>query len=207
VSSRSKAKYMKVYNRKNRKKIAKRKAAYHRKNRENISKQHAAAYRKNRKKVLKTAAAYRRKNRKKIAKNAVLYRRKNRKQIAKSRAAHYRKNRKKTRGAMHARHACMMQRHKRNLVPRGVKGRPMSTRSHRRKLYYADGRERPCWYCLGENNKCGSGLDRLNNNKTYTFKNTVPACRGCNTWRGATHSVQETRDHFKPMRDVVRRGT
>ena len=39
---------------------------------------------------------------------------------------------------------------------------------------------------------------------TYTNKNTVPACRGCNVWRGYTHSVQETLNHFEPMRNTAK---
>ena len=169
--------------------------------RKKIAKQRAAYLRKNRKKIAKQRAAYRRKNRKKIARQYAAYRRKNRKKIAKRMAAYivvYR-------CTLVARHSCLLKRHNRELAPRGVSGQPMSLKAHQKRLYFADGRERPCWYCSGENNKTGSGLDRLNNNTTYTVKNTVPCCRGCNVWRGSTHSVRETRDHFKPMRDAVKR--
>jgi hypothetical protein len=166
---------------------------YRRKNRTAIN---AAYYRKNRKKIAKRQAAYRRKNPKKVAKQKAAYRLKNREKIAKRDAAY--------RFKMIARYTTMLRRHKDKLAPRGIKGVPMSLKAHQRKLYFADGRERPCWYCLGENNKTGSGLDRLDNNKTYAVKNTVPACHGCNSWRSHTHSVKATRANFKPMRDAAR---
>jgi hypothetical protein len=191
----SRAKYIAAYQRKNSEKIAARKAAYYQDHPEKA----AAYYQKNRKKILKMAATRYQKKRKKILKQNAAYYQKNSEKITKQRVARS----VKYRLGMTWRHGCLLARHKRQLAPRGIKGQPMSLRAHQKKLYYADGRERPCWYCLGENNKSGSGLDRLDNNKTYTVKNTVPACRGCNVWRGHTHSVQETRDHFKPMRDAV----
>lgn len=211
----SRAKYLAEYQRKNRKKIAKQKAEYQRKNHEKVAKYKAAWCRKNAKRIAKQKAEYRRRNRKKFAKWDAARYRKNKKKILKQVAAYQRKNRKKIaeyltahgfvyRRKITARHTQMLSRHKRQLLPRDIKGQPMSLESHRKKLYFVDGRERPCWYCHGENNKCGSGLDRLDNNVTYTVKNTVPCCRGCNTWRGSTHSVQQTRDHFKPMRDAAR---
>jgi hypothetical protein len=176
-----------------------------------------AHYQKNKKKVAKQGVEYRRKNKRNIAKRMVAYRRKNKKKITKQIVEWRRKNKKKVTKqlavyafkavrTMAGRHRSMLDRHKRQLAPRGIKGRPMSIEAHRKKLYYADGRERLCWYCHRENNKAGSGLDRLDNNKTYTVANTVPCCRGCNSWRGSTHSVQETRDSFKPMRDAQRKG-
>lgn len=97
----------------------------------------------------------------------------------------------------------MLNRHKRKLIQQGCAGEPMTLAEYRIKLYFRGGRERPCFYCFGESNKMGGGLDRLNNRATYTFKNTVPSCFGCNSWRGRRHTVQETLDHFKPMRDAV----
>lgn len=207
MSKRSKAKYNKVYNRKNRKQLAKYHKAFYRRNRKKVLKYSKDRYCKNRERLLKDQAAYNRKNRKRLREYQVGYRRKNRKRIIEKAKARYQKNRKifAKRLAEYAReirgrHFRLMQRHKRQLAPRGIKGLPMSLEAHRKKLYFANGRERLCWYCFGENNKTGSGLDRLDNNITYTNKNTVPCCRGCDVWRGYTHSVQQTRDHFKPMR-------
>jgi hypothetical protein len=179
-------------------------AAYYHKNRKKILKQQAGYYRKNRKQILKHKASWFRKNRKKILKQQAGYYRKSRKQISKQISKQKAEYAAVYRLSTGSRHKNMVQRHKHKLAPRGVIGQPMSLKAHRKKLYYADGRERPCWYCLGENNKYGSGLDRLDNSVTYTVKNTVPACRGCNVWRGFTHSVKETRGHFKPMRDAAR---
>jgi hypothetical protein len=197
-------------------------AAWYRRNRTKSLKQMALRYRKNRKTILKYAATYRYKNRKKIAQALATYYRKNRKRLLKQQIARQRKNhtkylkykaayRRKNQQkiarygrTLQARHTALIQRHKRQLAPRGIRGQPMSLDAHRKKLYFADGRERPCWYCLGENNKCGSGLDRLDNSISYIVKNTVPACRGCNGWRADNHTVQETRDHFKPMRDAAK---
>jgi len=201
-----------AYQQKNRKKIANRKAEYRRKNKKKLSKRRHAYDKKwrlrSKNKIAKNQSKWRRKNAKKIAK----YRQKHKHDISR-RAAEYRKKHKheiskraaKNREMPGSRHCALLRRHKTQLAPRrGCNGKPMSLEAHCKKLYYADGRDRPCWYCKGENNKKGSGLDRLDNNKTYTVANTVPACRGCNTWRGSTHSVQETRDHFKPMRDAAR---
>jgi hypothetical protein len=191
-------KYQAAWYRKNCKKIAKRMAAWYRKNRKQALKQQTAYYRKNRKAIAKRRAVYRRENHEKFTKRAGAYRRENHENLRKRGVAHSR--------TIAGRHKHLLQRHKRQLAPRGIKGVPMSLKAHQKKLFFADGRERRCWYCLGVNNKCGSGLDRLDNNITYTVKNTVPCCRGCNVWRGSTHTVQETRDHFKPMRDAARRG-
>ena len=92
----------------------------------------------------------------------------------------------------------------RKLKKRGVHGCPMTLKMYREKLHYADGRERSCQYCCGENNKAGIGLDRINNDIGYTAKNTVPCCRGCNSWKGTHHTYEETMVHFKPMRDAAR---
>lgn len=169
-----KAKYDKEYRRKNPNRIAAINARYYLKNLEKIAKQHVEYYRKNKKRLLETRKKYQ-----------LEY-------LAKYRLT------------MAWRYRKLLVRHYEELVPRGIVGSPMSIQEHRNKLYFADGRERRCWYCYGENNKTGSGLDRLDNNVTYTLKNTVPCCRGCNTWRGATHSVRQTRNHFKPMRDAIR---
>jgi len=37
-----------------------------------------------------------------------------------------------------------------------------------------------CYYCDGELNKTGSGLDRVNNSKGYELNNVVPCCKRCN---------------------------
>jgi hypothetical protein len=186
-----------AYYHRNRKKLVKQMATYHRKNRQKIAKRVAVYHRKNRKRILEQLRAYYYKNRNKALTYSKRYHRKHRK-----RALEYFREYSER---LSARHRHLLKRHKHQLAPRGIKGQPMSLKAHQRKLYYIDGRERLCWYCSGENNKTGSGLDRLNNNVTYAVKNTVPACRGCNVWRGSTHSVQETRRHFKPMRDAARK--
>jgi hypothetical protein len=210
-SSARKLAYRKKYYHKNRKKILKRQRAYERLNRERFLNRRAAYRRLNRKKIAARMVVYRLKNLEQVRRRDRVRYRKNHKKWAKRKAAYYRKNRehvikhnteyKKT---MVARHAYLLRRHEHQLVPRGVVGRPMSLKDHQRKIYFISGRERRCWYCSGENNKLGSGLDRIDNKKTYTVKNTVPSCRGCNVWRGTAHSVQETRNHFKPMRDAAR---
>src|SRR5260221_13274189 len=58
-----------------------------------------------------------------------------REKIAKNKAAQGR--------TMQGRHTHLLQRHKYKLAPRGIKGRPMSLKTHQKKLYFADGRERP----------------------------------------------------------------
>jgi len=207
---RSRKKYLAAWYLKNRKKELERVAAWYRKNRKKVAKRGATYYQKNHKKIAKRAAVHQRKHREEIAKQRAAYRRKNRKKLSTKNAAYRRKNRKKIAShgrayarTMSGRYRALLKRHKRNLAPRGIKGQPMSLDEHRKKLYFADGRERVCFYCWGENNKAGAALDRLNNSITYTVKNTVPACCGCNVWRGNIHSVQETRDHFKPMRDAA----
>jgi uncharacterized protein (DUF2147 family) len=193
-----------TYYQEHREKIVKQRATYRQKNREKIAKQLAARHQKNPEKFLKQRAKYCQEHREEIA----AYRQKNRKKAAAYSAAYRQNNPEKIKAnsrTMTQRHDIMSQRHKHQLAPRGIKGVPMSLKDHQKKLYFSDGRERLCWYCLGENNKTGSGLDRLDNDKTYTVKNTVPACRGCNVWRGSTHSVKETRANFKPMRDAALR--
>ena len=202
------AKQKSVYRRKNKNKIAKKKATYYLANKKKIAKQQAEYQRKNKKKIVKRQEAWYKKNKSKEAQRAAAYYLANKKKIA----AYYRANKKKITARSFkrnrtaaTRYSTLLKRHKKQLAPRGCAGQPMTLKAYRKKLYFADGRERPCWYCRGENNKAGSGLDRLDNNKTYTVANTVPACRGCNVWRGNTHSVQETRDHFAPMRDAAKR--
>jgi hypothetical protein len=198
MSARSRAKYDRAYRRKNHKRITAYARAWRHKNPE-YSRTYCKAWRRtNSKRVATYTRAWRRTNSKRVATYTRAWRRKNHKRML---AQYEARNR-----SMRMRHAKLLGRHKYQLAPRGVTGRPISLEEHRKKIYYADGRDRSCWYCLGENNKTGSGLDRLHNNVTYTVKNTVPSCRGCNVWRGSTHTVQETRDHFKPMRDAARRG-
>lgn len=193
-------------------KAAKRKydAKWHKRNRRKNLKIMARWYKKNIEKKRRYNSDHHPKYYKKNLKRFRLYYRKNRKRICRQSAAYYKKYLKtgyfeKYRKTLAARYAKMTCRHKRQLVPRGIIGKPMSLSDYLQKLYFVDGRERRCYYCHGENNKTGSGLDRLDNNITYTVKNTVPCCRGCNSWRGSTHTVQETRNHFKPMRGAARK--
>ncbi len=171
--------------------------AYYKNNKKKLAKQQAANRRT--KKVAKRIAAYNKKYNKKYSKKNY---KKNRKRINERRAV----RRAVTGPNMNTKHNALLRRHRWELVPRGIKGRPMSLEAHRKKLHFAGGRERRCWYFSGENNKTGSGLDRLDNNKTYTVANTVPCCTGCNHWRGHTHTVRETRNHVKPMRDAQPRN-
>jgi hypothetical protein len=221
-------KYNQAYRKKNKKQITAQRAEYRRKNKKKLAKSDARYYQKHKKKYAKNNAEYRRTNKKRLALLRAEYWRKNKKklmklqaekrscpkvkaEIADHRSEYYLKNKKgekanaiKWMKTVEGRHYSVLSRHKRALATRDRKSHPMSLQAHRKKLYFANGHERPCWYCSGANNKTGSGLDRLDNDKTYTAANTVPACRGCNVWRGSTHTVQETRDHFKPMRDAAR---
>lgn len=178
--------------------IAKRDAAYYRKHRAAVLKRAADYYRRNRSKKLRYSKEYSRRNRTKILRYGVKYRMLHREEIATQVRKYYR--------TAFGKYKQMLRRHFERLVLRGIAGKPMSFYQYRAKLYHSDGSEKCCWYCGGENNKTGSGLDRLNNKTSYTKKNTVPCCRGCNVWRGFSHSVPETRGHFKPMRDAVRKN-
>jgi hypothetical protein len=103
-----------------------------------------------------------------------------------------------------SRHARLLHRHNKTLVAQGCMGVPMSLAEHQTKLYFKNGRARVCFYCGGENNKMGVGLDRLSNCVTYSVANTVPCCADCNNWRNRRHTWQETRKYFKPQRDAAK---
>ena len=62
--------------------------------------------------------------------------------------------------------------YKRNARNRGIAYR-LSDRAAREMLLA------PCTYCKAKSTPCG-GLDRLDNRKGYTKRNTVPACWPCN---------------------------
>lgn len=103
--------------------------------------------------------------------------------------------------ALAGRHSRTLSR-SRKLKQRRIVGRPISSEQHRKKIYYLDGRPRPCTYCLHEVGKGGSGLDRVDSNVGYTDLNTVVCCGGCNSWKNSYHTFEETMKHFKPMRDA-----
>lgn len=166
-------------------------------------KENSDYYKAHRKEIAARGAAYNKSHRKERA----AYRKAHRKEMAAYRKEHRQKIAAQTavyRKTIAPRHAILINRHKKQLSPRGIKGSPMTLAEHQMKLFYKDGRERRCFYCGCENNKTGTGLDRLNNTFTYTFKNTVPCCWGCNSWRAHRSTVQETLNHFKPMRDAAR---
>jgi hypothetical protein len=143
-------------------------------------------------------AAYRKANPEKVKAAYAVYRKRNPEKVKMWSATHSR--------TIGRRYGSLLKRHKKDLAPQGCTGTPMTKEEHRAQLFFKDGRERVCFYCHHENNKAGAGLDRLDNSITYTVKNTVPACRGCNVWRGRTHTVQETLTHFKYMRDGARKA-
>lgn len=50
---------------------------------------------------------------------------------------------------------------------------------------------RPCHYCGGPLAPTGGGLDRMDNEGTYSIDNVVPCCRGCNTVKGERFTYDE----------------
>lgn len=179
---------------------------YYKKHRKQILEQCKVYYRKNKLKI----AAYKRqwaiKNKKELAayhkkyyklNHASLY--KNRRKWRKNNLSSYKKSYRKYQrtpkmfyGALKIRHFVLQKREK-------FRSAPMSFISYLKLC------AKPCYYCLGPTiDKTGIGLDRVNNRLGYTVKNVVPACKSCNYWRNVFHTVQETRRHFKPMRDAAR---
>ena len=102
------------------------------------------------------------------------------------------------------RHREMLRRAKK-LKDRGIKGRPISLKRHKEKLFYSDGQPRPCTYCGHEIGETGSGLDRKDSSIGYTDSNTVACCGGCNVWKSSNRTYLETMKHFKPLRDAARK--
>ena len=48
-----------------------------------------------------------------------------------------------------------------------------------------------CFYCDGSLPSQGSGLDRVDNSKGYSFENVVPCCTSCNQIRGNNLTSEE----------------
>ncbi len=64
----------------------------------------------------------------------------------------------------------------------------------------------PCFWCDGINPvTTGSGLDRIDNNKSigYTDTNTVSCCNSCNSTRGDKYSFEEFL-LFRPLLKIIR---
>lgn len=53
-------------------------------------------------------------------------------------------------------------------------------------------RSKNCHYCNGSLPETTRGLDRIDNDKGYTFKNVVPCCGGCNKLKSNFLSEEET---------------
>ena len=49
----------------------------------------------------------------------------------------------------------------------------------------------PCIYCGESLPETGHGLDRKDNDLSYTFQNSVPCCTRCNTMKGALITYDE----------------
>lgn len=178
---------------------------YRRENRQKCKAASKAWYKKNRRKIL----AKNKLRRKRIAAISRAHYLTNQKSILKRHSAYNKKHKKKMREysknheqSMAGRHRRMLNRAKK-LAARSIKGRPMSVSEHQKKIYYKDGRLRKCHYCRAQLNKSGSCVDRRNNRIGYTVRNTVPCCRGCNSWRQDVYTVQQMLDHFKPMRNAA----
>lgn len=57
----------------------------------------------------------------------------------------------------------------------------------------AELRTRPCSYCIGPLPETGHGLDRVDNDRGYFIDNVIPCCYECNSHRGRTWTVEETK--------------
>jgi hypothetical protein len=55
-------------------------------------------------------------------------------------------------------------------------------------------RENKCFYCEGTLNKYGTGLDRINSSKPYSYDNCVPCCKNCNTIKSNLLTIEETKE-------------
>lgn len=56
-----------------------------------------------------------------------------------------------------------------------------------------------CYFCDGELNKSGTGLDRLNNKLGYNPSNVKPCCKICNSMK----NVLSTRDFLNHLRKIL----
>jgi len=63
---------------------------------------------------------------------------------------------------------------------------------------YATIRTLPCEYCGGKLPKVGHGLDRINSNKGYTLKNSVPCCYRCNMAKSSM-TLKQFKSHIKTI--------
>lgn len=60
-----------------------------------------------------------------------------------------------------------------------------------------------CSYCGSELEKTGSSLDRLNNARGYTKKNSVACCRKCNVMK-SNLTLEDFFKHIKRILDYVK---
>lgn len=60
---------------------------------------------------------------------------------------------------------------------------------------YMDQLRKPCFYCGSDlqAERCGVGLDRIDNSRGYELNNVLPCCRVCNMIRGAHMTVDEAK--------------
>lgn len=168
--------YYKRYYRKNRIRISKRNAVYRLHNQSKIAKRKLIEYKNNRSQILKRCAIYYKKNRLRLVEEKAVYR--------KTAAGCY---------------TILIRNHKRIQKREKSKKEPMTL------LQYKTLFRCPCCYCGNISIEVhGVGLDRINNRCGYTLANVLPACRSCNVWRNNRHTIQETLDHFKPMREAAK---
>jgi len=72
---------------------------------------------------------------------------------------------------------------------------------------YVELRSKSCFYCGGQLNKRGIGLDRLENSKGYSVDNVVPCCFDCNSVKGVTLTPQQTLHIMRSVRGARRESS
>jgi hypothetical protein len=59
-----------------------------------------------------------------------------------------------------------------------------------------------CYYCNGDLNEMGIGLDRLDNTIGYLKNNVVPCCDKCNRLKHTSLSKEETLEVIKLLKKL-----
>lgn len=62
--------------------------------------------------------------------------------------------------------------------------------------------EHKCYYCSGNIEIYGSGLDRIDNSKGYEKDNVLPCCGRCNIMRGTSLTVKETQQLIDKLKEL-----